>query len=1188
MAIVFSLPRTEENSNLQQPTKGGVWAPLPSLKAVASALYVESDSIDLHVLKSVPHAWGHVHIFETALTDGKHPGHSDAVRQWRALLAMLALRCEDGFALSVRERDLGAGGQAFIEVVREESAGHAHGRGGAWASAHLIYAGDAKVLVGMLSPRTIVVPARDYSGSHEVGHAWARDGLRDPVQSADCMTAHQLLMCRRFVASLEETVKTCAGDLGKDLTASLAGLLAKFGVDLDVISAGDVLAAPVQVPGRELVSGSDLPALYDAVNRVWRLSPDYTGRFESDATVALNRKPDGPFKRVVLADAALATTFHKAPTRVYLLGSYMLSDFVRDGNSFDRVRTEAAEQGILLLRPEELLAEDLTLVRGLKAANHPEEFASVLLPVTPLALLLWPVVDLKTRLGIVKRDGGWEVTLRIEVEDRKGNRLTHKIIRQYASPNEVDAPLALAAWPDFRSASWRWNYLYGSSFNPAPHIRRPSIVLTTGVSGEILARDLMSLADAGPVEQWQRLQKWASGEGPWGTSHYGGAPSPRADSKWFETLQTHVPPAEQAADTGTGSGPGDGSGHTKRLQRCDLPFEAVLFSTKPDTRYAGLGILPPLRAQRRSDVTADIAIDFGTTNTIVYSRVGGGSAKPVTFKPRLRRFNESEGDDEYMQFMPTEKVKQPFPTVMKEREFEGVNSANADLGQEPMWRDFALFDASVLRMTETILSDSYQGRVIVGFKWAMDAGSRQRVVRYLSHIVLMSLAEVAEVTPLMNMELRVSYPMSMPEGGRAYENLVTNDVTKRVGVGVRFYTESGATLNHFREQYLTQTTATLVLDIGGGSTDIALAAGDTRIWEHSVRLAGEDLMDSFLLYNREFLKDLELDGLGEDSGVFGDRFSQEKFMHVGRERVARPTGEEQDAAKTIINSELFGKRFEAQLTYRENEPRVKCLKSGAWLMVGGLFHFLDLQIRALMSKGLDARDLETVRVCFAGRGSTLLKLLSGEKAFDELMVLPSVAEAPVEGRAGKNRVGAVFSEHPKHEAARGMMVGEDLQQRFELTVERVSGVGATIGKIQIAPETILDSNLIAAVSKERSSIEMDDFQTFLKRTGDRCGFSIELGSEASTDIRRSGEAELDKFIRGRPVDPPFIGMLRRTLRLLYHGDGVQVSWSETEPTGSGGWLWGAGTTSSSATTSASGLKPRMPARKRWLDGFLRR
>lgn len=381
---------------------------------------------------------------------------------------------------------------------------------------------------------------------------------------------------------------------------------------------------------------------------------------------------------------------------------------------------------------------------------------------------------------------------------------------------------------------------------------------------------------------------------------------------------------------------------------------------------------------------------------------------------------------------------------------------------------------------------------------------------------------------------------------------------------------------------MTRPTATLVLDIGGGSTDIALAAGNTRIWEHSVRLAGEDLMDTFLLYNRELLKDLGLDGLGADSGVFGDRLSREKFMQVGPDRVANPTDEERDAATTIINSDRFGKRFEDQLTYRENEPRLKRLRAGAWLMVGGLFHFLDLQIRALMSRKLEARNLETVRVCFAGRGSTLLKLLSGDDAFEKLIGLPSVAAAVGEGRAAGKPVRAVFSEKPKHEAAQGMMAGEDARQTFELEVERVCGVAATLGETEIRPETVLDSGLIAAAPKERSSIEMDDFLAFLKRTGDRCGFSIALGTEAGPDIRRLGEAELDAFVDGHRVDPPFITMLRRTLQLLYHGDDVEVSWRDTQSSGPRGWFAATAIPSGSATPSASTPGRSTSGRTGWL------
>ena len=279
-------------------------------------------------------------------------------------------------------------------------------------------------------------------------------------------------------------------------------------------------------------------------------------------------------------------------------------------------------------------------------------------------------------------------------------------------------------------------------------------------------------------------------------------------------------------------------------------------------------------------------------------------------------------------------------------------------------------------------------------------------------------------------------------------------------------------------------------------------------------------------------------------GVFGDSQSRDRFMEVGPQRIANPTHEERDAAKTIINSDRFGRRFAEQLGYLEGDPAVKLLKSGAWLMVGGLFHFLDLQIKALMRRGLDVRDLETVRVCFAGRGSTLLKLLRDDRAFEKLIELPSVAEsAGGEQGGGGSSVNWVFSEKPKHEAAQGMMAGEADRQTFDLQVQRVCGVVAKLGEQEIAADSIPEP---AASGNARSSVQMDDFQAFLKKVGDRCGFAIELGREASTDIRRSGEVALDALLEKRPVDPPFIAMLQRTLRLLYHGGHVHVQWSDTQ------------------------------------------
>ena len=176
-------------------------------------------------------------------------------------------------------------------------------------------------------------------------------------------------------------------------------------------------------------------------------------------------------------------------------------------------------------------------------------------------------------------------------------------------------------------------------------------------------------------------------------------------------------------------------------------------------------------------------------------------------------------------------------------------------------------------------------------------------------------------------------------------------------------------------------------------------------------------------------------------------------------------------------------------------------------MVGGLFHFLDLQFMAFISDcGLDPSDLETVRVCFAGRGSTLLKLLRHEEAFKRLVALPNLTDGTLEDS---------FSEKPKHEAAEGMMARyaamEDGTNAGKNNVEKVCGITATIGATLLEPHTILEPDLLRALpEQERSTIEMDDFLAFLQKTGDTCGFSIHLDNVARTDIRRTGGEALDK------------------------------------------------------------------------------
>ena len=107
MPVELDLPALLEDPGFKSPDRGGVWWPLDGLNKLADALIPEAGSMDVREIKSVPHTWGHVILFETALLDEDHPGHRDAKGQWRALLAMLALRNHrPGFSVTTAYVDL--------------------------------------------------------------------------------------------------------------------------------------------------------------------------------------------------------------------------------------------------------------------------------------------------------------------------------------------------------------------------------------------------------------------------------------------------------------------------------------------------------------------------------------------------------------------------------------------------------------------------------------------------------------------------------------------------------------------------------------------------------------------------------------------------------------------------------------------------------------------------------------------------------------------------------------------------------------------------------------------------------------------------------------------------------------------------------------------------------------------------
>ena len=1186
MSVEINLPVLRKDGRVRSPARGGVWSPLDQLDDLAAALVVEAASMPLREIKAVPHTWGHVIVFETALLDERHPGHRDAKGQWRALLAMLALRNRPGFSIEARPVALGRGsgekGEAhrFMRVAGSEKLTPRIQAACTWDPVHLLYAepsarsaNEPDVFIGLLSPSTIVAPARDFSGHERLNQFWARNGLRDPLLAApgpdELLSPDNLEVCRRFTMNLRDKIRGLGEPHDADATNTLVGLLEEFAGDLDERGAGHHIANWTKKALGDLVA-RDPGGLYEAVNSVWEA--DEQAAEVTDLELGRIRIDEDTTLKIVLADPRCVDTLHRSPGYISLFGQRTLADLpaANDGAPVripEQLRNEAASNNILLLGSGDLLADRLTALETFHAPVHPRNFQQGLLPVKAAALLLFPSIEELTgrieRLGSASRP---RVGLRVTLTDRDGRKHDHQIAREYDEDafDKAKAPEALAAWPDFRPPSaraaavdavpgWRWNYLFTSTNVSRSPLER-SAIATTGISRDILARDLArGGVGEGPARVdycRKRLEAWSGEEGPWEGASGARSDEGRPDegSAWFEWLRMRSDGGQDPRE--------------KSLQRSDSPFEAVLFRlpSAHGAVYAGLGILPQARDVQTQDAaaggTAQIAIDFGTSNTIVYCKRGEDKIEPLPFTPRLRRFNgyRHEGrtvdrEAEYTAFMPGGEVSQPFATVMQLRNAEGIADLVAEwkaAGEPVLWRDYAYFDPDVLHLTENLLSGRGRSNLIFDLKWGTEPENRTRMGRYLRHIAILSLAEVVghrhRQAP-SSVKWHFSYPITVPAEADYREVMRSAARSERDSEnGIRFHTESHAALDYFREVERTQPQAMVVLDIGGGSTDIALAARGSGVWQHSVRLAGDDLMTEFLLYHRHVLEALDLAHIGRQ-GVFGDKRSRDAFMEPPADQP--PSHGDRNAAKAIINSPVFGRVFARNwFTVRDAEA-MRLLKVGVSVMMGGLCAYLGRQIRSLLRidpAPLAAEDLTSVRLCFGGRGSTLFKLWQDDETFVGLRGYLSEHAVADLSLATPPEVKAYFSQDMKHEVAKGMLAQQRDETSFPEANPRVVGVGVRLESDMDATQFMDDirgkhQDGVAPV------VAWDEFDAFLGRVGSECGFRLTIARATRDDITAEGRSAFVNLLRDQgEIEPPFIAMLRKTLSLLFEGKGIQVDW----------------------------------------------
>ncbi|MEM1194965.1 MAG: hypothetical protein AAGH57_02580 [Pseudomonadota bacterium] len=1181
----------ELNADFQAPEDHGDWMRPGRLDAMAGALRISNDQVEIDALKSLPDPWARPLIFSQALTAQIHVAKDSARRKWRGLLALLGLQrfYEKTYSIDLLITDLNdtdQGNRAFRDVLRVLAPTDVLVETLDWDRTGVItiqalgkdrFTTSDHHAIGLMVPNCLVAPSRGAAKITIPDVKWLRNGLRDPYEVANDPKEPDGDLPVEQWAALYDYLGRLFSLLNSPLVSTrgekLRDELAMFAQDCMTMierAGGSTHDHDYEGSVRGLPADFYAPVM-DAPKRP---VIEYDQPSECELQLRSDNGltgPGGSIKGVLLNDEEIARhTLPKEVQNIRFWNDHMLGSLSQRG-TMDAVERDVLREGYLIITPEDLLTSKLTrLAGGAKVPQHTLEWDSFLLPISPLVLFIYDRNDLAEKLTISDRGDRIEVRLDVPIINAsKGGRAhTHTIIREYAASDVIDEGLSedLILWPNVGRANWPWTFLR-MSHNPGYQLAPRFAASSTSLAAIVHKR-----ANANPENAIDLLQAIASNEDtlferqePFFNGIIGELRATDnsliAQRHRFKNLTDIV--SEQ--------------------HLLPMGADALFFSADPnetgDAIPAGCLMLPERRSDERSG-KVEIAVDFGTTNTVVYIK-SSGDAERIEFKSRLMRpiALRTSSDDQFKKFavelMPSADTQVPFPTVQYEREFQvrasdGENNARSS--PYPGIDNNIFFLPDVEDPFGAAIEYDKSGKLKFNLKWTDDPEMRRYVHGFLRQIIMMSSVEVmAKGYTLRDVKWHFSYPQAWNRPRATnfhnlikqvwreiYEPIVGREVTAEQAL--TFETEGGAALRYFTEgPGMANKAGNLIImyDIGGGTTEIAIYWNDRVVWRSSFQLAGGDFFTSFMTENISIFSHIQDRQSGASS--FNEALKANE--------IAKP---DRNFVELYISQHSFDDSFERSYTMFSDADEGRALRDCALTALGGMFYYTGLALKNCLSEGIFSENaLKDVTLAFAGRGATFFRHLGD--ASDPESELGSVAriitdvalakdddEADTEQEEKDDRwddsdedivITALFSSAPKHEVAFGMLCGQQ-QSRSRARIE-TTPLGETISVREgreIRELSACDAVEDISPNTEIESLGWSEFDKFIKVFGERTGIAIDIdggGQDGRRDITNASKRQfassielLDKREGRNPlgetleIEPLFITRLRVLVSIL--------------------------------------------------------
>lgn len=1120
----WNLPPLDRTA-LPNPDLPGQWVPLEDLGRVADALKIERYDVKAVDIKSIPDAWAQIQLTSDALFRQAHEAHDDVKGQWRGLLALFALQpmYKSEYSLALDIIDIApaqrAGGDRWRsrlhrilgELIPQSSVCNL-----TWERVAVINFVPTKQpkaahkALGMLSPLTLIAPGRT-SGLFSHSVPWLKDGLKDPL-TIQGLRPEAWNILAKYLQNLLDVVQAPyqPGTQQVSDQEKLLGELKEYQALCAGRATAEVTLEPVQ-------TGRDWPQdFYKA------LGSTYTAKLDTVSDCLIKTRPGDAselFAGIIVADPTIGSTLGRPAHEIRVWKDYTLLE-IASPDSLATVQAEAEEEGYLVLTPDDFFTDQIIrMKKGTSIAAHGAAFRDKLLPLSPIALLC------STRQGSFADDvelqqlgDAIEVSFKLELPTSRGGNTPHHVRRRYEAQNVVEMlpPDDLAVWPDFEDPSWPWTFLR-FQYDPTDDLQ-----IRFGASAELVAGDVAEK----PRERAQRLREWASGS------------ELALERRLFRDDRMSMP-----VD-------GNGSPLLDRLRFIDKPrnvaeqhqlyrgVEAIFFSRRDGSKDVPVGCVGVSRRRIAPTEEAVVSVDFGTSNTIAYYRAGGRTPERILFKNRVLFPIEHDQDKSvvaaaYADFYPLETHHTPIPTVMKRRDFGGnltpqlrrlvenvsqqnvTDSANETRSIHGLTHILFLMP----RLGNTVSAEHLVGQIQSGLlqfeiKWDESSKASFIVSTYLRQLMIMVMAELADKgVRAGRVEWRLSYPQAFTHERASRFQEVAQTLIGRFqketgqvdGAPAVFMTEGEAAATYFSEDETQKLQGVspllLMLDIGGGTTDMAIRCDRQLVWRGSIRLAGTDFFRQYLVNNIGILEAVDADSVRQFQSELADA------SKADREKAL------QQLVDLLIAKPSFADAFENQYQFHASELEWRGLRQCATVALGGMMHYLGLVLSELVHDGLVPENrINEISVALGGRGSTIFRRLAAPPLDQsELAKICSLVAVTAAGEPTDAHFLPHFSEGPKEEVARGLLIAANPGGRGPAQINRrlPTGLNAHVkkeGESLVVGSTEDVRALLTASAVER--VDTEEFERFLSQLAHRTGLSIEIAGDAERTIRQNVQAYL--------------------------------------------------------------------------------